>query len=34
MKLLNKQEHAIYYLKDSDTTEVLYGGAAFYPPLI
>jgi hypothetical protein len=34
MKLLSKQEHAIYYLKDSDTTEILYGGAAFYPPLI
>jgi phage terminase large subunit len=28
MKLLPKQEHAIYYLKDSETTEILYGGAA------
>lgn len=28
MKLLIKQEHAIYYLKDSVTEEVLYGGAA------
>lgn len=28
MKLLVKQEHAIYYLKDNLTEEVLYGGAA------
>lgn len=28
MKLLVKQEHAIYYLKDKTTEELLYGGAA------
>lgn len=28
MKLLPKQENAIYYLKDNVTTELLYGGAA------
>src|SRR4028119_1526784 len=27
-KLLLKQEHAVYYLKDSVTRELLYGGAA------
>lgn len=28
MKLLSKQENAVYYLKDKETTELLYGGAA------
>ena len=28
MKLLLKQEHAVYYLKDKSTKEVIYGGAA------
>ena len=28
MKLLLKQEHALFYLKDKDTTELIYGGAA------
>ena len=28
MKLLSKQENAIYYLKDNATKEILYGGAA------
>lgn len=28
MKLLIKQEHAVYYLKDNVTEELLYGGAA------
>lgn len=28
MKLLKKQEHAVYYLKDNITEELLYGGAA------
>jgi len=33
MKLLIKQQHAQYYLNDSTTNEILYGGAAYYPPL-
>lgn len=28
MKLLPKQENAVYYLKDEETNEVIYGGAA------
>lgn len=28
MQLLPKQEHAVYYLKDNETKEILYGGAA------
>lgn len=28
MKLLNKQEHAVYFLNDTITEEILYGGAA------
>ena len=28
MKLLPKQENAVYYLKDNETKEILYGGAA------
>ena len=28
MQLLPKQEHAVYYLKDKQTKEILYGGAA------
>ena len=28
MKLLTKQEHAVYYLKDNQTKELIYGGAA------
>jgi len=28
MKLLKKQQHAIYYLKDKTTKEIIYGGAA------
>ena len=27
-QLLTKQEHAVYYLKDNETEEILYGGAA------
>ncbi len=29
MKLLPKQEHAVYYLKDNETKELVYGGAAY-----
>ena len=28
MNLLPKQENAVYYLKDNQTKEILYGGAA------
>ena len=28
MKLLTKQENAVYYLKDNETKEIVYGGAA------
>ena len=28
MKLIVKQEHAVYYLKDKETKELIYGGAA------
>jgi len=28
MKLIPKQEHAVYYLKDNETKELIYGGAA------
>jgi hypothetical protein len=28
MKLLTKQQHAVFYLKDEATTELIYGGAA------
>jgi len=28
MKLITKQENAVYYLKDSHTKELIYGGAA------
>lgn len=28
MKLLKKQEHAVFYLKDNQTKELIYGGAA------
>lgn len=29
MKLISKQENAVYYLKDNFTKEIVYGGAAF-----
>ena len=29
MKLLPKQENAVFYLKDSLTKELVYGGAAY-----
>lgn len=28
MKLISKQENAVYYLKDNITKEIVYGGAA------
>jgi len=28
MNLIPKQEHAVYYLKDNETKELVYGGAA------
>ncbi len=28
MNLIKKQENAVYFLKDSTTKEILYGGAA------
>lgn len=28
MRLLTKQEHAVFYLKDNTSNEVIYGGAA------
>jgi len=28
MRLLSKQENAVFYLKDKSTEEILYGGAA------
>jgi hypothetical protein len=29
MRLLIKQEHAVHYLKDNLTEEIVYGGAAY-----